>query len=133
MIKQTFNNNTFLEICGKLKQVKNCKLSANTLYAYMLAEDTFTYISYDNEIMNGCLVLKRFIDNEGDLSLLMLYIWINPHYPKLLKDFIELGNSKAKEVKAVKIYFIANRNEKAIIRRTGFKKVYSTYMKEVII
>lgn len=131
MIKQTFNNDIFLDIVDKLKLVKNCKLTANTLYAYMLAKDVFTYISYVLEKMNGCLVLKRFIDNEGNLSLLMLFIWVNPHYPKLLKEFIELGNSKAKELKAVKIYFIANRNEKAIERRTGFKKVYSTYMKEV--
>ena len=132
MIKQTFNHNNFMEICDKLKKVKDCKLSANTLYAYMLSEDVFTYVSYDNEMMNGCLVLKRFIDNEGNLSLLMLFVWINSYYPKLYKDFIELGNSKAKEVKAVKIYFIANRNEKAIERRTGFKKAYSTYVKEVV-
>ena len=132
MIKQTFNNDILLEIIDKLKEVKDCKLNANTLYAYILAEDVFTYISDDKGIMNGCLVLKRFIDNEGNLSLLMLFVWVNSSYPKLLKDFIELGNSKAKEVKAVKIYFIANRNEKAIERRTGFKKVYSTYMKEVV-
>jgi hypothetical protein len=132
MIKQTLDNNIFLEIIDKLKKVKNCKLSANTLYAYMLSKDTFTYISYDNEIMNGCLVLKRFIDNEGNLSLLMLFIWLDARYPKLLKDFIELGNNKAKELKAKKIYFIADRNEKAIERRTGFKKAYTTYMKDVI-
>ena len=132
MIKQTFNNNLFMEICDKLKEVKDCKLSANTLYAYMLSEDVFTYVSYNLEKMNGCLVLKRFIDNEGNTALLMLFIWINAYYPKLLKEFMELGTNKAKEVKAVKIYFVSNRNEKAIERRTGFKKVYSTYMKDVI-
>ncbi len=132
MIKQTFNYNLFLEICDKLKKVKNCKLSANKLYAYMISDDVFTYVSYDNEIMNGCLVLKLFIDNEGNKALLLLFIWIDPHSLKLLSNFIELANSKAKEVKAVKMYFVANRNEKAIERRTGFKKVYSTYMKEVV-
>jgi len=132
MIKQTFNYNLFLEITDKLKEVKDCKLNTTTLYAYMLSEDVFTYVSYDNKIMNGCLVLKQFTDNEGNKALLMLFIWIDPHYPKLLGNFIELANNKAKEVKAVKIYFIANRNEKAIIRRTGFKKAYSTYVKDVI-
>lgn len=135
MIKQTFNNDIFLNICEKLKEVKNCKLSANALYTYMLSgrynKDTFSYVSYDNETMNGCLVLKLFKDNEGNTALLMLFIWIDTHYPKLLKEFIELGTNKAKEIKAVKIYFIANRNEKAIERRTGFKKAYSTYVKEV--
>ena len=132
MIKQTFNNNIFLEIVDKLKEVKDCKLSANTLYAYMLAEDVFTYASYDNKIMNGCLVLKLFKDNEGDTALLMLFVWIDPYYPKLYKDFIGVGNNKAKKEKAVKMYIIANRNEKAIERRTGFKRAWSTYVKEVI-
>jgi len=132
MIKQTFDHNIFLEIVDKLKEVKDCKLSANTLYAYMLSEDTFTYTSYNLEQINGCLVLKLFKDNEGNLALLMLFVWIDPHYPKLLADFIELGNNKAKEIKAVKIYFIANRNEKAIEKRTGFKKAFSTYERRVI-
>jgi len=135
MIKQTFNNNIFLEIIDKLKKVKDCKLTANTLYAYMLSEDVFTYVSYNLEKMNGCLVLKRFIDNEGNTALLMLFIWIDPHFPKLLDDFNELANKKAKEVRAVKIYFVANRNEKAILRKTGkygFKKAYTTYIKEMV-
>ena len=132
MIKQTFNHNHYLEICDKLKEVKECRLTANALYAYMLSEDVFTYVSHDNKMMNGCLVLKRFIDNEGKKALLMLFVWIDPHYPKLHKDFLELGDKKAKQLKAVRIYLIANRNEKAIERRTGFKKAYSTFIKEVV-
>ena len=122
MIKQTFNYNLFLEICDKLKEVKDCKLNTTTLYAYMVSEDVFTYVSYDNEIMNGCLVLKQFTDNEENKALLMLFVWIDPHYPKLHKDFIKLANDKAKEVKAVKMYFIANRNEKAIERGEALEK-----------
>ena len=98
----------------------------------MLSEDVFTYISDDNDVMNGCLVLKLFMDNEGNRALLMLFVWIDPHYPKLHKDFLELGDKKAKQLKAVRIYLIANRNEKAIERRTGFKKAYSTFIKEVV-
>lgn len=139
MIKQVFSNDTFLNICDKLKEVKNCKLSADTLYTYMLSEkynkDTFTYVSYNDKKMNGCLVFRLFKDMEGNLTLLMLFIWINAHYPKLLDSFDEIANNKAKEVGAVKIYFIANRNEKAIIKRTGkfgFKRAFITYEKEVI-
>lgn len=124
-----------MEICSKLKEVDNCKLSSNTLYAYMLSEDVFTYVSYDIENMNGCLVLKLFMDNEGNTSLLMLFVWVDPHFPKLLDDFNELADNKAKEVKAVKIYFVANRDEKVILRKTGkygFKKAYTTYIKELV-
>jgi len=139
MIEQTFSNDIFLEICDKLKYVKNCRLSANTLYAYMLSgqynQDTFTYVSYDNNKMNGCLVFRLFKDMKGDLTLLMLFIWVDAHFPKLLGEFVNIADNKAKELKAKKIYFIANRNEKAIERRTGkfgFKKAFVTYEKEVI-
>ena len=134
MIKQTFNHNLFLEICGKLKEVDNCRLSSNTLYAYMLSEYAFTYVSYDNEIMNGCLVLRLFNDNEGNISFLMLFIWVNAHYPKLLEEFVKLTDKKAKELDVKKIYFVANRKEEVIIRRVGkfgFKRAYITYCKEV--
>ena len=134
MIKQTFNNNVYLEICSKLKEVDKCKLTPNTLYAYMLSEDVFTFISEDKDIINGCLVLKLFTDNEGKTSLLMVFIWIDPHYPKLLDDFNKVAEDRARQVKAVRIYFIADRNEKVILRRTGkygFKKAYTTYRKEV--
>ena len=139
MIKQVTDEIIFWEICDKLKKVKNCRLTANTLYAYMLSglynKDTFTYISYDDEKMNGCLVLQLFKDIEGDLALLMLFVWIDAHFPELLEKFVNLGNEKAKELNAKKIYFIANRNEKVIERRTGkfgFKKSFSTYIKDVI-
>jgi len=138
MIKQVNDSKSFLDICDKLKEVKKCKLNADTLYTYMLSgtynQDTFTYISYDDRKMNGCLVLRLFKDMEGNLTLLMLFIWIDAHYPKLLEKFVNLGNKKAKELNATKIYFVAN-NEKAIERRTskfGFKKAFITYEKEVI-
>jgi len=136
MIKQVFSNDIFLKICDKLKKVKECRLKANTLYVYMVSDkNTFTYANYDNGKMNGCLVLRLFKDMEGDLTLLMLFIWIDTHYPKLLEEFVNLGNKKAKELNAKKIYFIADRNEKVIERRTGkfgFKKAFITYRKEVI-
>ena len=139
MIKQIYSNDIFLNICDKLKEVDNCKLSANTLYTYMVSgmynKNTFTYASYDNGEMNGCLVFQIFNDMDGDRSLLMLFIWIDGNYLKLLEEFIHLGNDKAKELHAKKLYFIANKNEKVIKRRTGkfgFTKAYTTYRKEVI-
>jgi len=139
MIEQVYSNDVFLEITDKLKEVDDCKLSANTLYTYMVSgveiKNTFTYASYDNDEMNGCLVLQLFNDMDGDKSLLMLFIWLDAHYPRLLEEFVNLGNDKAKELHAKKIYFIANKNEKVIERRTGkfgFTKAYITYRKEVI-
>ncbi len=137
MIKQIYSNDVFFNICDKLKEVDDCKLSANTLYTYMASgvKNTFTYASYNNKEMNGCLVFQVFNDMDGDKSLLMLFVWIDAHYPKLAGEFINLSNDKAKELHAKKLYLIANKNEKVIERRIGkfgFTKAYTTYRKEVI-
>lgn len=138
MIKQVSSNDIFLKICDKLKEVKECRLNANTLYAYMLSgtynKDTFTYASYDNGEMNGCLVLKKFIDNSEIPSFMMLFVWVNAHHTKLLEEFIKFTDKKAKELGIKKIYFIANHKEEVIIRRVGkfgFRRTYITYCKEV--
>jgi len=136
MIKLCENNNNFLDICDKLQEVKGARLTQNILYNYMIAglynKQTFTYISYDDDKMNGCLVLFLSKDQIGELTLVLLFTWIDAHYLKLHKEFIEIATQKAKELEAKKISIITNRNEKVIDRRIGkygFKKVCSIFEK----
>lgn len=138
MIKLCKDSNEFLNICNKVKEIKNIRLTENILCNYMIAglynNKVFTYVSYDDK-MNGCLVLLLTKDQIGELTLVMLFTWIDAHYPKLHKDFIDIATKKAKELKAKKINIITNRNEKVIDRRIGkygFKKTCSIFEKEVI-
>ena len=139
MIKQCQDNNVYLEILDKLKEVKNCKITPKILYTYMISEkinkSAMTLVSYDKDIMNGCVVLKIIRDDFRELSFFMTFIWIDAHFPKLLKEFIDFGNNKAKELNIKKIMFSTGRKENIIERRMskyGFKKISSTYAKEVI-
>ena len=139
MIKLCEDSSEFLNICDKVKLVKDAKLTENILYNAMIAglynNQVFTYVSHNDDKMNGCLVLLLTKDQIGELTLAMLFTWIDAHYPKLHKDFIDIANKKAKELKAKKISIVTNRNEKLINRRIGkygFKKVASIYEKEVI-
>ena len=140
MIKQTLDNDVFLEICDKLREVKNCKITANLLYGYMISgqisKDVLTLVSYDKDKMNGCVVAEISRDEyNGDLILFMMFIWINAHFPKLLQEFIEFTNNKAKELNIKQIVFATDRNEKIIERRIGkhgFKKFCSVFKKDVI-
>jgi len=140
MIKQTSDNDVFLEIIDKLREVKNCKITANLLYGYMtygqISKDVLTLVSYDKDKMNGCVVAEISRDEyNGNLILFMMFIWVNPHFPKLLQEFIDYTNNKAKELNIKKIVFATDRNEKIIERRTGklgFKKICSVFEKEVI-
>lgn len=138
MIKLCKDSKDFLSICDKIEEMKDVRLTENILYNCMIAglynNTIFTYVSFDDN-MNGCLVLFLTKDQIGELTLGMLFTWIDAHYPELHKEFIEIASKKAKELKAKKISFITNRNEKVINRRVGkygFKKTCSIFEKEVV-
>lgn len=139
MIKECKDTKVFLEILDKLKYVKNSRITPNVLYTYMISGEinnsAMTLVSHDKGIMNGCLVLKIFRDGYGELCFFMTFIWIDAHYPKLLKEFIDYANNRGKELNIKKAIFSTGRKESIVERRMnkyGFKKEYSTYIKKVI-
>jgi len=139
MIKQITDSKTFLDIVDKLGDVPDCKLSKKSLYTYMIAgiynEKTLTFASYDKDKMTGCSAITIDNDISGNLTLFVVFLWVNPNYRKLWKDYMKHIENKAKEYKAVKISFTTARNEKAIDRqmgRYGYKKKYIVIEKEVI-
>ena len=128
----------FLNICDKIKLVKNPKLTEKILYNYMISglynKQIFTFISYDGDKMNGCLILLLTTDILGELTLGMVFTWIDAHYLKLYGEFIEIATEKAKELGAKKIVITTNRKEEVINRRVnkfGFKKAFSVYEKRI--
>ena len=139
MIKLCENSDEFLNICEKLKEIKGTRLTGKVLYTSMVAglynNQIFTYVSYDNDKMNGCLILLLAKDQIGELTMTLFFIWIDAHYPNLLKEFLEYGDIRAKELNIKKIMFSTGRKESIVTRRMGkygFSKTYSTYIKEVI-
>jgi len=134
MIKLCEDSDNFLDICEKLKEVKGARLTGKILYTSMIAglydKRVFTYVSNDNDKMNGSLVLLLTRDQIGELTLVLFFVWIDVHCPNLHKEFIEIATQKAKELEAEKISILTNRNEKVIARRMGkygFKKTCSVW------
>ena len=134
MIKLCENSDEFLDICEKLKEVKGARLTGKILYTSMIAglydKRVFTYVSNDNDKMNGSLVLLLARDQIGELTLVLFFVWIDVHCPNLHKEFIEIAIKKAKELEAEKISILTNRNEKLIARKMGkygFKKTCSVW------
>ena len=132
------DNKEFLNICNKIKLVKNPKLTEKTLYNYMISglynKKVSTFVSYDKDRMNGCLILLLTIDILGEPTLGMIFTWIDSHYPKLILEFMNIAIKKAKELKAKKIVITTNREEKVINRRIGkygFKKNFSVWEKRI--
>jgi len=140
MIKLCEDNSEFFNICDKLnsKKLENIRLTQSKLYNLMTAglfnKNIFTYVSYDNQEMNGCLILIYAIDILGEPVLSLLFIWVDIHYPKLSETFINIAEKKAKELKVNRICFQTNRKEKVIHRKMdkyGFKKIFSIYEKKL--
>ena len=134
MITLCKDSDNFLDICEKLKEVKGVRLTGKILYTSMIAglynNQVFTYVSHDDDRMNGCLILLFTKDQLGELTLVLFFVWIDAHYPNLHKEFIEIATQKAKELKAEKMSILTNRNEKVIARKMGkygFEKTCSVW------
>ena len=138
MIKQINKSETFLEICDKLDDVPDCKLSKKSLYSFMVSGEynnrVFVYASYEGE-MNGCEVIALNDDLNGVLTLLVIFLWISPRYRKLWEKYLKFTEKRAIEFKCKKISFTTSRNEDAIKRKLekyNYRKVYSVIEKELI-
>ena len=97
--------------------------------------DVLTYASVDkNDVVNGCLVLRKVVDIIGDLIFFVLFQWRDSHFPNLQKEFIQFASEQAKQQGVKKIVFTSSRKDKVIERaigKYGFRKAYSVFEKEV--
>jgi len=127
-----------LDIIDKLKYVKDCSISEQSFYFYLWNgiknKKIFTYASYENEQMNGCLVLSLVRDLNPGLILSLVFIWIDKKYPKLWIEYEKFVEEKAKELGANRILINTKRNPEVIERKLskyGYKQRYIIFEKEV--
>lgn len=137
MIKQIKDTQDFFTICDKLKEVKNCRMDSNTLFTYMSCyPDVLTYASVDkDDVVTGCLVVRRVVDIVGDLIFFVLFQWRDSRFPELRKEFVQFASEQAKQHQVKKIVFTSSRKDKVIERaigKYGFRKAYSVFEKEVV-
>jgi len=137
MIKQVKDTKTFLEICDKLDDVPDCKLSKKSLYSYMISGEynkrIFVYASFKDK-MTGCEIIALNKDLNNVLTLSVIFLWISPRYSKLWKEYMKFTELKTLEFKCKKINFTTSRNKKSIDRKLGkygYQKKYIVIEKEI--
>lgn len=126
----------FINICSKLEEVKDCELTKEKLFNYMYAglqnKKTFSFVSYGNEKMNGCIVLtvgKNIID---ELAVYVIFIWIDKNYPNLWLEYMKFIEDVAKEFKAKRIIGSTKRSGFGRkLEKFGYKETYRIIEKEV--
>ena len=131
-IREVKESEGFLNICDKLKDVPDCKLKGNIFYSYMIAgiynKNTLTFASYSKDRMNGCVVLTIGKDIICELTLFIIFLWIDPHNRKLWRKYMQFIEDKAKELKVEKISFTTTRSEKVIERHIGKYGYHKNYI-----
>ena len=129
----------FMEICDKLEEVKDCELKKEKLFNYMYkglqTKRTFSFVSYgEDEKINSCIVIsigKNLIDG---LALYVIFTWIDAHYPRLWKKYLEFVDNVAKEFKIKKIIGSTRIDSEAYMKRLekfGYKRTYRIIEKEI--
>jgi len=136
---QIKDKNELREICDKIKYVKDCPIDKESfyfhIYAGLLNKRIYSYASYKDGQMKGCLVLSLGKDLSPDLILSLVFVWIDEHSPKLWIEFVEFAEEKAKELGVNRILINTKRNVGAIekkLGRFGYTAKYTTFEKEII-
>jgi len=126
------------EIANKIKYVKDCPIDEKSFYLHLyvgvLNKQIFSYATYKNGEMKGCLVFSLGKDLSPDLILSLIFVWIDKHYPKLYIDYVKFTEKKAKELGANRILINTKRNVKAIERKLnkyGYKAKYTIFERKV--
>jgi hypothetical protein len=123
LIKQTLEMDDFFRVCDKIKETNDCRIKESILLEIMalgrINDNIMTFVNYEHNKMNGCIVLALQKDITGDMTLSVIYMFVDRHYPDLTREFIKLVEEKAVELKADKIMFTTHRDPKAIIRKYG--------------
>ena len=136
MIKLVTDRKRILEICEKLRDMKERSITEASLFRFIhFSPQNCCYASFEKEKMTGCTVLYLGRDIKGELALFVIFQWIDPHYPGLWNEYVKFIDQQAKAETAKKISFTTSRNEDAVIRKLGqygYRKTYTIIEKEVI-
>jgi len=122
MIYRTYELDDYLEVAYKAEEYKSSFVNLSTFLDLMVVGkyqgNIVTLVSKEQGKMNGCLVLSRAMDLSSGL-LNLLFIWVDPHFPRLVYDLLKVADDVAREEGHKRIIIGTNRNPKAVARRIG--------------
>jgi len=135
---QIKDKNGIREICDKIKYVKDCSIDKESfyfrLYAGALNKRIYSYASYKDGQMKGCLVLSLGRDWSPDLILSLVFVWIEKHSPKLWIEYVKFAEEKARELGVNRMLINTKRNAGAIerkLKKYGYIQKYVTFEKVI--
>lgn len=138
--------NEILEVSEREHLIMICEKAANTYphdinpavyYKYLrcgIFANRILALATFSPVMTSCIVLCLGKDLYDRNIATTDFMWIDPHYPQLYKEYLNYADKLAEE-KNIKVFnIITHRNEKAFERKYGkygFSKAYTVFQKKV--
>ena len=137
-MRLTEDVNELLDICDALKYFEKCKINANDFLLYMKQgiynKILFPYVKYKGDKLIGCVVFQLTRDLNPGKVLNGVWMYVDPHYPKLHIKIAHLADSVALDKFADRIIICTQRKAEAAERRLnkfGYIAKYTLFEKEV--
>lgn len=137
----TYKRDELNLICEKLKEVRDCELTPEKAFEFMYSglfnKRVFPFVTYrEDKKLNSCLILSVGQSLISDLSLYVIFIWIDKESPELWKKIMEFVETMAKSFKVSRIIGSTKRvGFGRKLREYGYKETYriiEKIIKEVI-
>lgn len=135
-----FDGEYLLQVCEKTAQYFHDNTSVDAYHKFLrcgiLENRIFVLATIDdNENMTSCAVLCLGQDLMNRLTITVDFMWIDPHYPHLFKNYLEYTERLVQEKGIKKIIIPTYKSEKAFERKYGkygFTRAYTVFEKKVI-
>jgi len=127
-----------MDICDALNNFKKCKVNITDFLLYLkqgiYTKVIFPYVEYKDDKLIGCAVFHLTRDLNPGKVLNCVWMWIDPHYPKLHLKVVRVADELAIEKLADRILICTQRNGDAVerkINKFGYVAKYTLFEKEV--
>lgn len=137
MITEAIDTEQLEKIVNKAVECFPDIFSFDNYYQYLrcgIFELRIIALMTEKSDMTSCAVLRIERNFKNQLIMIVDFMWIDPHYPNLFKEYLEYADMIVKEKNIKKIIIITSRNEKAFERKYGkygFHKTYTTFEKVI--
>jgi len=137
MIIEAIETEQLEKIAKKVEECFPDIFSFDTYYKYLrygIFELRIIALMTEESDMTSCAVLRIERNFKNQFIMIVDFMWVDPHYPKLFKKYLEYVDKIVAEKNIKKIIIITSRDERAFQRKYGkygFNKTYTTFEKVI--
>lgn len=127
MIIEVNNRQAIPMIVSMAKNIKSWTYNLEKMAAFLLRTipNPDMKIVMDTEMKAlaiASIEIPKFPLKDGEKHIFIDIVWVDPAFPEITKELINMVRKWGKEIGVPKIYTIINRGERVFIKKHGFKR-----------